>query len=397
MRRIRHIAVLIESSRGYGRRLIEGVARYARDHGPWSIYFEPHDLDAPPPRWLHNWKGDGIVVRLNDRRMLNAVLSTGAPAVDVRGRFHDVPLPLVGSDNPRMARLAFEHLLNQGLRHFAFCGVPLGANRFLDLRRSTFVQLAQNASHPCEVFEISGNEQQSASDWEQETDRMVEWLRSLPKPVGVMACDDHRGFQVLDACRRGEILVPDCVAVVGINNDPVLCHLAYPPLSSVDPGAVRIGYEAAMTLDRMMQGQPCPRDPVFLEPLHLVVRQSSDVIAIADRDVAAALRFIRDHACSRIGVDDVLRQLPISRSALERKFKQHLGRTPKAEILRVQLAQARMLLAESDLPLSEVALRTGFGNEKYFSDAFLRELGMRPGAFRKQKRLRATQPFDRAL
>ena len=387
MRRVRHVAVLVESSRGYGRGLIEGIAQYSREHGTWSIYFEPHDLDSSPPKWLRTWSGDGILVRLDDVRMLEAVLAAGVPAVDVRGRLHDSPLPLVGGDNREMTRLVFQHLREQGLRQFAFCGLPAGSgdNRFLDLRRSTFLGLAQQVGCCCHVFEISGDEQHSAPDWEQEIDRMAQWLRDLPKPIGVMACDDHRGFQLLDACRREEIVVPDEVAVVGVNNDTVLCHLAHPPLSSIDPGAVRIGYEAAACLDEMMQGRATPREPVFLEPWRLVVRQSSDVIAVEDRDVAAALRYIRTHACLGIRVEDLLREFATSRSSLERRFRRHVGRTPKSEILRVQMNQAQLLLADSELPISEIARRTGFGNEKYFSDAFVRELGLRPGAYRSRK------------
>jgi LacI family transcriptional regulator len=273
------------------------------------------------------------------------------------------------------------------LRNLAYFGVPRGPNRFLNLRRESFTQLVGQDGDPCETFEVSGTEQESSPNWERELDRMVKWLQRLPKPVGIMACDDHRGFQLLDACRREGIPVPEEVAVVGINNDRVLCELAYPPLSSVDPGGIRIGYEAAACLDRMMRGGRPPRKPIHLEPSGLVARQSSDVIAVEDREVAAALRFIRENAGSPITVEDVVRAVMISRSFLERKFQQHLGRTPKAEILRVRMAQAEQLLAESDLPLAEIALRCGFNHENNFSATFLRETGYRPGAYRKRCRL----------
>lgn len=387
MTRVRRVALLIESSGGFGRELIEGIARYSREHGPWSMYFEPHDLDMLPPRWLIRWKGDGIIVRLNDSRMLRAVRATGLPAVDVRGRFPGRdPLPVVGCNNRRMVQLVARHLLDQGFRRFAFFGVPLKTNRILALRRTVFEQLVRNVGSRCDTFELSGNEQQSSANWDRELDRIAEWLRQLSKPVGIMACDDHRGYQLLDACRQAGVRVPDEVAVIGINNDRVLCELAYPPLSSVDPGGVRIGYEAGACLDRMMQGKRPPRKPISLEPSGLVVRQSSDLIAVEDQEVVTALMYIRENAGTPIDVEHVVRAVTISRSVLERRFQQYLGRTPKAEITRVRMAHAKQLLAQSDLPLSEIAHRCGFSHENNFSEAFLRESGLRPGAYRNRWR-----------
>lgn len=182
---------------------------------------------------------------------------------------------------------------------------------------------------------------------------------------------------------------------VGINNDPVLCQLAYPPMSSVDPDGLRIGYAVAACLDRMMRGRRPPRKPIRIEPRGLVVRQSSDVVAVDDRDLAAALRFIRDRACSGIRIRDVLREVPLSRSVLERKFREYLDRSPHDEILRIRIARARELLVESDLSLCEVAVRAGFSNEKDLSDAFHREVGVRPGAFRKERWRTGVSPRER--
>ncbi len=380
---MRHVSVLIESSRAFGRGLIEGVARWIRERGNWSTYFEPRDLASPAPRWLRSWKGDGILVRLDSHEMLEEVLATGVPAVDVRRNLIDSPLPQVGGDNPRMIQIAFEHFVSAGLTNFGFCGIPVGIDRFMDLRRSSFFGLVEQSGSVVHSFDVQEDRDRRITDWEREIDRLAEWIRSLPTPIGILACDDHHGLQVLDACRRAGVPVPDEIAVVGINNDPVICQLAFPPMSSVDPGGPRIGYAAAACLDNLMSGGKPPPEPLVIEPTGLVVRQSSDMVAIDDPELARAVRFIRQHACSGIRIRDILDEVPLSRSVLERKFRSLLNRTPHAEIQRIRIARARQLLLESDLSLRDIAECTGFSGEKYFSDAFHRETGVRPGAFRR--------------
>src|SRR5262245_16517046 len=290
-RRLPHVAVLIETSRGYGRGLLEGVARYNRQHGPWSMFFEPHGLDDPPPQWLRTWKGDGILARINDQRMAEVVRATGLPVVDVRGRLADLGLPFIGVNNREVARLAVEHLLGCGFRHFGFCGLARGEHPHMDQRRDCFAQRVEAAGCHCHPFEP-----RPGTPWEEEQEQIADWLKRLPKPAGVMACNDDRGHQTLDACRRAGVPVPTEVALVGVDNDAVLCDLADPPLSSIDVHPGLIGYEAAALLDRLMR-RPVRGAPAFVElpPRGIVVRQSSDVLAVADRQVAAAVRFIREH------------------------------------------------------------------------------------------------------
>src|SRR5262245_43154086 len=184
MRTTPHVAVRIETSRAYGRGLLEGVARYVREHGPWSIYFRPHGLGEPPPSWLRAWKGHGILARIDDRRTARAVRATGLPAVDLRGRLPGLGLPPVGVDNRVLACLAVRHLRERGFRHLAFCGLPRGEHPHMDQRCDDFTRLVHEAGHTCDVF------QARAASWEQEQQQMADWLRRLPRPVGVMACND---------------------------------------------------------------------------------------------------------------------------------------------------------------------------------------------------------------
>lgn len=396
MNPIRRVAVLIETTRAFGRGLIEGIADYSRDCGHWSMYFEPQALGAAAPAWLADWQGDGILVRIDDQKMVDAVLATGLPALDVRGRL-DSPLPFIGSNNELITKLAFEHLRERGLKQFGFCGIAPGQIRAIDQRRAKFIEHVTASGANCHVFENpkpsraaraeKAHTNPTAIDWETEQESLAQWVTSLPKPIGIMACHDPRGYQLVDACRRAGVSVPDAVAIVGVDNDRVLCQMADPPLTSVEPDGKRIGYIAAQWLDRLMNGEPGPPQQVLVEPRGLIARRSSDMLAIADEDVARAVRFIRDNACKGIRVPDVVRAIAMSRSVLERKFRRVVGRTLKDEMLRVQLEATRQLLSDTDLGLAEIARRTGFTCDKYLSDAFFRQTGERPTTYRQRFRV----------
>jgi LacI family transcriptional regulator len=385
-RHIPRVAVLIETSRAYGRGLLEGVARYIREQGPWSLYFKPQGLGEPPPPWLRRWDGDGILARIDDRRMARAVRATRLPAVDLRGRLPNLGLARVGVDNRILARLAYAHLRERGYRRFGFCGLPRGAHPHLDGRCDDFVRLVEQGGDVCSVFQPRRRNE----SWDREQQQLTSWLVRLPRPCGIMACNDDRGLQLLDACRRGGVVVPDDIAVIGVDNDPLVCALATPPLTSIDVNPQRVGFEAAALLARMMRGGNAPKRGLFFDQCRVVTRQSTDALALEDADLARAVRFIRDRACSGLRVDDVLDEVPLSRSVLERRFKQMLGRTPKAEILAVQMEHARQLLIDTKLSLEEVASRCGFRGAKYFSDIFLLKVGTRPAKYRHGTRLGET-------
>ncbi|MBA4189248.1 MAG: XylR family transcriptional regulator [Planctomycetaceae bacterium] len=379
------VAILVESSRGYGRGLLQGIADYLRVHGPWSVFFEERDLSDPPPDWLVGWKGQGVIARIETRALAKAISDLDCPAIDLHGLLPDLGMPLIDTDDRAVTRLAIEHLLERGFRHLAYCGF-VGTN-YSDRRSGYFTQRVEEMGltpliyQPPARVRLAGTERQEQQGWMHEDD-VARWVSTLPRPVGLMACNDIRGQQVLNTCREAGIAVPDEVAVVGVDNDEILCDLAAPPLSSVAPNTRRIGYEAAELLTRIMAGEPAPTEPILIEPLGVVTRQSSDVLAVGDRDVAAAVRYIREHACKGIMVDDVLAVVPVSRSILERRFTQILGHSPKEEISRVRLRRIKQLLAETDLSLAQVATMTGFQHPEYLNVMFKSKTGQTPGEYR---------------
>ncbi|MDD4871998.1 MAG: DNA-binding transcriptional regulator [Kiritimatiellae bacterium] len=371
------VALLIETSNAYARGLLGGVVAYMRENRTWSIYLAEHGRGDKPPAWLADWKGNGIIARIENRDIAKALTNLNLPIVDVSAARLIPSIPWVETDDKAFARLAAEHLLERGFKNFAYCG----DDRFnwSIWRSQHFPRFIAAAGHKCSVYSPS---KRMPADAESHIEDIAEWVTRLPKPVGVMACYDLRGQQVLDACRRRNIAVPDEVAVIGVDNDELLCSLSDPPLSSIIPNNHRTGFEAAAILDRMMSGKKVKSLTNLIPPLGVAMRQSTDVLAIEDKNIVQAVRYIREHACEGINVDDVLRAAPQSRRVLETRFNKLLGRTPHEEILHVQLNRVKELLAESDLSLETIAERAGFEHPEYLSVAFKREIGMPPSKYR---------------
>ncbi len=395
------VTLLIESSRAYGRGILRGIARYARTHGHWSILHQEWTWDDGIPTWLTKGCSDGIIARIETPEMLKALHRLGVPVVDVRETHHLPDIPVIGTDNRRTTEMAVEHLLEQGFRNLAFIG--FSGVEYSVRRRDHFVAiLAKRRIKPL-VYEDTAVRRSTTRRRENAamlyTDKLGAWIASLPKPVGLMACNDIRGRQVLSACQVRGLIVPDQVAVIGVDNDEVLCELADPPLSSVAPATERIGEQAAAILDQMMATRGLvKRVPssaaqyIEIEPLGVVTRQSSDVVAIENPKVSATVRFIRQHACEGIDVEDVLdhlaaNKLLMSRTALDRHFTAALGFTPKNYILRMRLRRVKQLLMDTDYTLAKIAELVGIENPEYLSVMFKHMTGQAPGAFRRQFKL----------
>ena len=376
-----HVALIIETSLAPGREILRGVARYIREHAHWSTFLEPHGLEESVPVWLRNWKGDGIIARIQNEEIGEAVTATGIPAVDVLGVAPTGKHPLVHTDDARIASMAAEHLLDRGFRRFGFFG--LEAERWSQQRRDAFVNTVRFAGCDATIYETS-REVHHSRMWDEYADELAGWVRSLPKPVGIMVCSDQCGPILLEACRRSGAIVPDEVAVIGVDNDEPLCEVADPGLSSVWPDHHRVGYEAAALLDKMMRGEKPPDAPIYVPPRAVVTRPSTDVLAIEDRDIAAAVRFIRQHACEGPTIDDVARHVSMSRSSLQRRFKRIVGRTLHEEMLRMRLARARELLSETELPLALIAEKAGFGHQEYMGAVFRQHFGQTPWQYRQE-------------
>ena len=385
-RDVPRVAILVETQTGVGRDTLRGIARYARESGPWALRHEPRFeqfQEGWVPSWLNDWKGSGIIGRLGTDAMVNAVRHARVPAVDLLGQHSDGIFPQVLPDDAAIGRMAAGHLIDRGFRNFGFIGWRHA--RWSDLRCTGFTEVLAARGFECADFELSSFFDLPES-WDTFLEQSAKWIRGLPKPLGLMLCYDQIGPPVTQACREVGVAVPEEVAIVGVDNDEPICTICDPPLTSVCPNHEEAGYQAAALLDRMMSGEAtlasAAQTPIIIPPRTIVVRQSSNVLAIEDPIISAALTMIREHACNGLQVSDIADRVPVSRSVLQRRFQAALKCSVHDEILRVQLEKAQELLRESDLPIRTVAEKSGFRYSEYMAAVFKAKLGQTPRQYR---------------
>lgn len=338
---------------------------------------------------FREWAGDGLIVNFDDPAVARALRGLAKPMVGVGGGrgWHDprAGIPYVATDDAAIGRLAAEHLLERGLKHFAFCGYPpTRTNVWADNRGRAFAARLREAGFGCAMFR---GRHTSAAHWAKELREIADWLRTLPTPVGIMGCYDYRARHVLEACKLAGVRVPDDAAVVGVDDD-VVCELADPLLTSIEQGRFRIGYTAAALLDRMMDGREPAAPRTVIPPVGLVPRQSTDLLYVLDRAVAEALRIVREEACRGLQASAVAERLRLSRSTLDKRFKEHVGRPVDQEIRRVRLERAKELLARTDLPPAAVAREAGYGTVQYLNTVLGKALRCTPAEYRRGHRAR---------
>ncbi|MCA8988483.1 MAG: DNA-binding transcriptional regulator [Planctomycetaceae bacterium] len=375
----RSVALLVETSNAYARGIIEGIIDYVRHHESWSIYLPEQERGGKPPDWLNTWKGDGVIARVETQEIAEVILKSNLPAVDVSAARLIPEIPWVETDDAEIARLAFEHLYERGFRNLAYCGNT--QFNWSKWRQDAFSQLALAAKCQLHIHDLNSSGAQEVS-WTHEKKELARWLRSLPRPIGIMACYDIQAQKILDVCRELDIAVPEEMAIIGVDNDELICGLSTPSLTSVICDTYRTGYEAASLLDRLMIEKDVGPTTIRVKPLGVETRRSTETLAIDDPELALALRFIRENATTGINVQDVLKVVPLSRRVLENRFRKLLGRTPHEEIARLRVEKAKQLLVETDLKLSEIAQRSGFQHDEYMTVAFKKSVGIPPSKYR---------------
>ncbi len=377
----KEVALLIETSNEYARGLLDGVVRYMEEFQRWSIFLPEQGRGAKPPKWLKQWKGDGIIARIETPEIAAAMKQMPMPIVDVSAARLMPDLPCVETDDRAICQLAVEHLLQRGFANFAFCGDSSFA--WSKWREKYFVEALAEQGYGCHVLDLPTSEDGKDSN-PRNLQKLDRWIERLPQPIGIMACYDIRGQLLLEACRELEIDVPRQVAVIGVDNDRLLCDLCSPPLSSVIPDSRRTGFEAARLLDQMMKGEPVRHTQQLIPPLGVATRRSTDVLATDDPLVGMAMQFIREHACDGINVGDVLKAVDSTRRGLEYRFKQITGQTPHEAIVHQRIDKVRQLLHDTDLSIGDIADRAGFEHVEYMSATFRKKTGLSPTAYRRK-------------
>jgi LacI family transcriptional regulator len=361
----------------YDLQLHRGITRYAREAG-WVLDTSMAHYSLIPD----HWHGDGIVTILIPERpdLIEYVKRQRVPVVALYGDVPELKAPRVVLDDVRIGRIAAEHLLERGFSHLGF--LKFSNTLAVCERERGFRQLAEEAGADYWLI-----------DWHAAglTNRGLGWfdwlkrqLAKLPTPIGIMVQSDHRAPHLMSACEAVGLIVPDQVAVIGVDNDEQACELAAVPISSVDCNREMMAYEGARLLDSLMRADRPSRQPIVIAPKGVVVRQSSDIFAVADPAVSRAMAFIREHSREPIGVDDVVKACRASRCGLYRAFARELKRSIGDEIDRQRVEQAKRLLANSQQKLGSIARYCGFSGAEHFTRVFQRTAGVAPSIYRKR-------------
>jgi LacI family transcriptional regulator len=379
--RSRSIGLLIEVSSAHARGLIRGISAFSQEHGPWRLHLIEQVRPADIRRWLDAQPCDGLIARVATPQIAEVLADRGLPVVNVTGTTTHAQWPRVDTDNEAVCSLAAGHLIDRGYRSFAFCGMPY--YEWSRWRKDYFAAELARQGFCCEHLDLSSlTSEKVATDKERRT--LCQWLARLPKPVGILACNDHCGRIVLEACDHSQFAVPDEIGVIGVDNDDVECELCCPPLSSIEPNQERIGFMAGETLAQLLCGVRSMSREILIKPTTLVGRRSTDAAAVRDPIVAEALRFLRAYACKDIHAPDIARHLNVSRRYLEQRFRKSVGRSLHTEIQRLRLEMAQRLLGETDWKLQMIAERSGFKQAAHLSALFYEKLGLRPGQYRQR-------------
>jgi LacI family transcriptional regulator len=408
-----HIALVLPTEFAYARGVLRGIIAATRERNlyaatvprqqfsdlPWlfrvyrGIYGRSSKYLA---RWFKDWKPDGIICQIYDDRLAKVYRESRKPIVEL---FEDRPkteFPRILPDDVATGELAARHFLERGFRHFAYFGAPwmLWSREreagFLGAIEKAFRARAESGraddSRPFTFSNFDsrvGTEAAFGRSHERLAAEMATWLRSLPRPLALFVANDSWGFELLQAVREIGLQVPEDIAVLGVDDEELLCEIAHPPLSSIRIGAEQIGRMAVSLLDQLLRRKRAPAHIPRVAPIEVVTRQSTDVLAVDDADVAAALRHIRQNAVKGLSVKQLLEEVPVNRRTLERRFISVLGHTPLEEIRRIRMERAKVLL-QTDLPIYEVASQCGFATPEYMATSFLQAMGMTPTAYRRQ-------------
>jgi LacI family transcriptional regulator len=378
------IALLFNANKSFDREVISGIAAHlGSTRSAWDLFLE-EDFRLRLAG-IEDWQGDGIIADFDDPDVAAALARCQVPVVAVGGSYADAGeypqgVPYVATDNFKLVKLARDHLIDVGLHRFAMFSLPTSRqNRWAQEREAAFRQMMQEDSMDVEIFRGC---ETSATSWDETVQKQIAWLRGLPKPVGIIGVTDARARQLLQACTIAGISVPEQVALIGIDNDPLVRALTRIPLSSVMQGAQEMGRTAAHLLDQILHGMRLSTTRILVPPAGINVLASSQHQPIRHPHVMRARHFIRQYACQGIKTHQVAEYVGVSRSSLESYFRQELGCSVHDVILNSKLDAAKAGLESGQRSIADVALGCGFTSTQYMHLVFKRELGCTPRAYR---------------
>ncbi|MBY0457591.1 MAG: helix-turn-helix domain-containing protein [Gemmataceae bacterium] len=377
------VVLLIDSATSWGTSIIQGIARYAEENGPWLLYlgqYGKQERQSLPP---HD-KVDGCIARVTSQTLADELIAADLPAVNVSwSRFGEGRIPTCTADGRKAGALAADDFLARGYTHFGYYGPP-PAPTARDACREAFSGVLAGFGFGCSCVDAAKPPRDEPAH--KLLERLRAWAGALEKPAAVLTYDSFYGRELTDALAQCGWRVPEDVSVLSAEHDDLFTRLSHPRLSAIDLAPRTIGYQAGALLDRLMRGVPAPTEPVLIAPEGILAAESTDVLAVADPLVRAALHYIRGHAGGPMQVGDVAEAVGASRRRLEQHFRRAVRCSPAALIRRVRLDRARNLLCEGDLSVSAIAARSGFEHPEVFARAFRRQFGASPSDYRNRPR-----------
>ena len=388
MTKPKQILLLVETSRVFGRGVIQGISRFAKQRANWLFHYQDRGIREGLSPWLGNWQGDGIITRSSTADLREVFDQLSCPVVELLGDGVSLSAE-VRTDETKTAQSAIDHLRRQGYEHLAF--YSFANSWWSDARRDAFERLARSQHLQPHVFPGAYNgENLPYPTWKPAFEgQLIKWLEQLPKPVGVWAVADSQAIRVLEACRQINLRVPAEVGILGTSNDEIVCSLLSPSLSSIDLNPQEVGYKAALLLESKMKaasGRSANRQadklPIFVPPSGVQERESTDRIAIIEPDLDRAMKLIQRNAVHGLTVDELASEMLMSRSTLERRFREFINCSPAQEINRVRIEHAKTFLRETAWPVRVIAQKTGFELPENFVRYFRRLVGHTPRQYR---------------
>ena len=380
------IGILIERQRTYGRRLCEGIIRFARERTNWTLRIVDF---MNLPQIAHNKDIDGFIARVMDDRAEEQLRATGKPVVDV---FFERPrMGFAAADQNALlvGQMAAQHFIEHRFTNFAFCGY--NGRSYSDRRRDAFMQCLEQNHFPCAVYRTPPSALKDFNNsvvlqerfgFASDHRALRTWISKLPKPVGVFCSHDMRAYHLAEACRSQGLQIPEDVAILGADDDELVCNFSDPPLSSIDQNAFGIGYAAAKTLESMLQNPDVVPSPVLIDPIRLIERESTRIYTVSPPWLSDALIFIRRNISNNITASDVYAAVGKSHTLVDSAFRRTFGTSVQKTIIRTRLEEAKRLIRDTSLTLTEIAAKTGFSTAQYFCSSFSKTFGTSPSAYR---------------
>lgn len=382
------IILLSDFSEEYNKNLLRGITRYSKDHGPWTFckmptyYRETLGMNGIL-KWAQEWDANGIIGQFYNGEEVEKFTEAKIPVIaqDFKERFTDIP-NITGAYRETGA-LGADYFLKKGFKNFAFYG--FGNIVWSRERAEGFEERIQEAGFDVHYYEHKDT--RGVDLWYYKPSALSDWLKSLPKPIALMACDDNQGHHITEAARHAGIRIPDELAVLGVDNDEMICDLSDPPLSSIELDSEKSGYEAARLMEQMIEDQVCYADDIVVNATQVVTRHSTDIFASKDKYIVSALKYIHGNLDKNLKVDQVLKEVPLSRRSLEKRFIMTTGYPVYEYIYNQRIEKFTQKLLETDMTIFEIALDLGLSDSKNIARQFKQIKGVTPMEYRKQHML----------